>query len=76
MPENLKSDKTIPTTIPAPVPAPASVPVPKVIPKDIDGLLECLVADGYTNTIQNIIVLKRFNNDYVKAKDYLKSNAT
>lgn len=44
------------------------------VPKDIDVLLEMLVADGFTNTIQNIIVLKRFNNDYEKAKSYLKSS--
>jgi len=61
MPENIKSD------------TPKSAPRP--VPKDIDVLLEMLVADGYTNTIQNIIVLKRFNNDYEKAKDYLKSSA-
>jgi len=47
-----------------------------LIPKDIDVLLEMLVADGYTNTIQNIIVLKRFDNNYEKAKNYLKSTAT
>lgn len=47
-----------------------------IIPKDIDVLLEMLAADGYTNTIQNIIVLKRFDNNYEKAKNYLKSSAT
>ncbi|CAI6344845.1 unnamed protein product [Macrosiphum euphorbiae] len=47
-----------------------------LISKDIDVLLEMLVADGYTNTIQNIIVLKRFDNNYEKAKNYLKSTAT
>ncbi|XP_015372905.1 PREDICTED: uncharacterized protein LOC107168119 [Diuraphis noxia] len=61
-PENLKSDT--PTS------------VPRIIRKDIDVLLEMLVADGYTNTIQNIIVLKRFDNDYEKAKNYLKSSST
>ncbi|KAL5234926.1 hypothetical protein ACI65C_002336 [Semiaphis heraclei] len=61
-PENLKSD------------APTSAP--RLVPKDIDVLLEMLVADGYTNTIQNIIVLKRFDNDYEKAKNYLKSSST
>ncbi|XP_025193890.1 uncharacterized protein LOC112593618 [Melanaphis sacchari] len=58
--ENIKSD------------TPKSLP--NVIPKDIDVLLEMLVADGFTNTIQNIIVLKRFDNDYEKAKTYLKSS--
>lgn len=48
----------------------------RLIPKDIDMLLEMLVADGFTNTIQNIIVLKRFDNNYEKAKNYLKSSAT
>lgn len=48
--ENIKSD------------TPKSAPPP--VTKDIDVLLELLVADGYTNTIQNIIVLKRFDNDY------------
>jgi len=47
-----------------------------LIPKDIDVLLEMLAADGYTNTIQNIIVLKRFDNNYEKAKNYLKSSST
>jgi len=42
-------------------------------PKDTDSLLEMLVADGFTNTIQNIIVLKRFNNDYEKVIEYLKN---
>ncbi|XP_060878259.1 uncharacterized protein LOC132950732 isoform X2 [Metopolophium dirhodum] len=60
--ENLKLDA--PTT------------APRLIPKDIDVLLEMLVADGYTNTIQNIIVLKRFDNNYEKAKNYLMSSAT
>lgn len=49
---------------------------PHLMPKDIDVLLEMLVNDGFTNTIQNIIVLKRFDNDYEKAKNYLKSSAT
>jgi len=60
MSENFKSD----------TPKSASRP----ISKDIDVLLEMLVADGYTNTIQNIIVLKRFDLDYEKAKSYLKSS--
>lgn len=42
--------------------------------KDIDSLLEMLVANGFTNTIQNIIVLKRFNNDYEKVIEYLKNS--
>jgi len=60
MPENIKLD------------TPKSAPRP--LSKDIDVLLEMLVADGFTNTIQNIIVLKRFDNDYEKAKNYLKSS--
>jgi len=54
----------------------AQTTAPRLIPKDIDVLLEMLVADGYTNTIQNIIVLKRFDNNYEKAKNYLKSSST
>lgn len=45
-------------------------------PKDIDSLLKMLVDEGFTNTIQNIIVLKRFENDFEKAVNYLKSSAT
>lgn len=41
--------------------------------KDIDTLLGMLVNEGFNNTIQNIIVLKRFENDFEKAITYLKS---
>lgn len=44
-------------------------------PNDIDSLLKMLVKEGFTNTIQNIIVLKRFENDFEKAVNYLKSSA-
>jgi hypothetical protein len=44
-------------------------------PKDIDNLLKMLVEKGYNNTIQNIIALKRFDNDFEKTINYLKSNA-
>lgn len=44
--------------------------------KDIDTLLGMLSKEGFTNTIQNIIVLKRFDNDFDKAISYLKSSAT
>lgn len=43
---------------------------------NIDDLLEMLANEGFTNTIQNIIVLKRFDNDFDKAISYLKSSAT
>lgn len=43
--------------------------------KEIDDLLEILIKEGYTNTIQNIIVLKRFSNDCEKALNYLKTSA-
>lgn len=43
-------------------------------PKDIDTLLDMLVKEGFTNTIQNIIVLKRFDNNYKKAIEYLKQS--
>lgn len=45
-------------------------------PKDVDTLLAMLVQAGFTNTIQNIIVLKRFNNNYDQAINYLKSSST
>lgn len=45
-------------------------------PKDIDTLLDMLAKDGFTNTIQNIIVLKRFDNNYEQAINYLKSCST
>lgn len=51
-----------------------STPAQNLIPKDIDLLLEMLISEGYTNTIQNIIVLKRFDNDYEKAINYLKTS--
>lgn len=44
-------------------------------PKDIDSLLKMLVEEGFNNTIQNIIALKRFDNDFEKTINYLKSNA-
>ncbi|XP_022169590.1 uncharacterized protein LOC111033244 [Myzus persicae] len=85
--ENLKSDahtSALPTSVPSTSAPSTSAPptsapptsTPRLIPKDIDVLLEMLVADGYTNTIQNIIVLKRFDNNYEKAKNYLKSCST
>lgn len=40
-----------------------------------DILVSKLLEEGYTNTIQNIIVLMRFDNNYKKAVDYLKSHA-
>jgi len=43
-------------------------------PTDIDSLLEMLAEDGFTNTIQNIIVLKRFDNDYKKVVEYLNNS--
>lgn len=43
---------------------------------DIDTLLKRLTDDGFSNTIQNIIVLKRFDNDYEKAINYLNSSNT
>lgn len=43
-------------------------------PTDIDSLLEMLAEDGFTNTIQNIIVLKRFDNDYEKVVEYLNNS--
>jgi len=44
--------------------------------RDIDDLLEILANEGYTNTIQNIIVLKRFANDCEKALNYLKTTVS
>lgn len=41
--------------------------------KIIDDLLEKLCNEGFKNPIQNIIVLKRFDNDYEKAINYLKN---
>ncbi|XP_026812375.1 uncharacterized protein LOC113553308 [Rhopalosiphum maidis] len=64
------NSSTMSETIKLKTPKSASRP----ISKDIDVLLEMLVADGFTNTIQNIIVLKRFDNDYEKALNYLKSS--
>lgn len=46
-----------------------------VKPTDFDDLLEVLANEGFTNTIQNIIVLKRFGNDYDKAVNYLKTGS-
>lgn len=43
-------------------------------PKSIDELLDMLAKEGFTNTIQNIIVLKRFDNDYEKAVEYLNKS--
>ncbi|VVC32552.1 Hypothetical protein CINCED_3A016401 [Cinara cedri] len=42
---------------------------------DIDTLLEKLKQEGFSNTIQNIIALKRFDQDYEKVVTYLKSNS-
>jgi len=42
---------------------------------DTDILLAKLLEEGYTNTIQNIIVVKRFDNNYEKVVSYLKSKA-
>lgn len=43
---------------------------------DIDTLLQMLGKEGFTNTIQNIIVLKRFENDFDKSLSYLRSSNT
>ncbi|KAF0749995.1 Uncharacterized protein FWK35_00026937 [Aphis craccivora] len=56
--ENLKSD------------TPKSAPRPVSIAFEV--LLKMLEENGFTNKIQNIIVLKRFNNDYEKSINYLK----
>ncbi|XP_050422071.1 uncharacterized protein LOC126834299 [Adelges cooleyi] len=42
---------------------------------DLDNPIKRLNEHGFTNTIQNIIVLKRFNNDFEKALQYLKTQA-
>lgn len=45
-------------------------------PTDFDDLMEVLANEGFTNTIQNIIVLKRFGNDYDKVVNYLKTGSS
>lgn len=45
-------------------------------PSEFEDLLELLSREGFNNTIQNIIVLKRFGNDYDKAVNYLKSGTS
>lgn len=39
----------------------------------LDHLLEVLMKEGFSNTIQNIILLKRFNNDCYKVMDHLRT---
>lgn len=43
--------------------------------KDTDSLLKMLKENGFSNPIQNIIVLKRFDNDYEKVVEYLKNSS-
>lgn len=51
-------------------------PLDLIKPTDFDDLLEVLANEGFTNTIQNIIVLKRFGNDYDKAIHYLRTGSS
>ncbi|XP_026818799.1 uncharacterized protein LOC113557461 [Rhopalosiphum maidis] len=48
--------------------------IPTPVPRHFDVLINKLVADGFTHNLLNVISLKRFNNDYEKTVNYLKTH--
>uniref|UniRef100_A0A2S2PLY8 PB1 domain-containing protein n=1 Tax=Schizaphis graminum TaxID=13262 RepID=A0A2S2PLY8_SCHGA len=48
--------------------------IPTPVPRHFDVLINKLAADGFTHNLLNVISLKRFDNDYEKTVNYLKTH--